>query len=189
MCARFIGAILCSTTNTVRDDVSHFVYITIEFDRLKRNKACTSKISFMRVLTLLLLVFSFIPYSSVLQLLSYICYGRCGREWDRIMWIFHWSKNFMNAMQLRATIANFCARERGSVVWIGNFSMHKIKVLAGKPNIIIEWRPLQICQCIQNWSAISGTKNSNKNDDNDEWWNEHSHPLSGWQNVAENWLV
>lgn len=124
------------------------LYITIEFDRLKRNKRVQVKFHSCAY-SLLLLVFSFIPYSSVLQLHSYICYGRCihsaDREWDRIMWIFHWSKNFMNVMQLRATIANFRARMRASVVWIGNFSIHKIKVLAGKPNIIIEWRPLQIC--------------------------------------------
>lgn len=107
-----------------------------------------SKISFIRAFAAVVVVsHSFIEYG--FYNFFHICFGsRVGSYRDCFSID---PKTFMNVMQLRATIANLRAREsERSAAWIGNFSVHEIKVLAGKPNIIIEWRPLQMRVCIRN---------------------------------------
>lgn len=112
LCAHFIGAIpqRIQYTEWCKPRCVHYHRIW----PLKKDQRVRVKFHSYRVLAVAVAISS-IPYSHRFYNFFHICHGQSAfvRITSEIVsWIFHWSKNFMNVMQLRATIANFRARKR-----------------------------------------------------------------------------
>lgn len=118
LCARFIGAIPRHNNGySTRDDVSHFVYITIAFDRLKNERIGVKFHSYVHSPLLLL----FLILSLSMDFTTSFIFAS-DHEWDRIVIVFPLIQKLLwmwCSFELRSRIyarARVSAAQRGLVI-------------------------------------------------------------------------